>query len=180
MSIKIKKRKLLKKKNEEKELLDGKPEEKEPLNIKTEVRNWLYQHEWDIAATMTFANELSQQSADRAIKRFWKRVDWQLYRNAARKYNKRCERINVREGSEYGTRYHFHSLIKRPKDRYETDDGFCQFLKEQWLIENSNNFIIDFQPLCTGGGWTNYITKAVSHNDCDTIELNSSHISAAN
>jgi len=100
MSIKIKKRKLLKKKNEEKELLDGKPEEKEPLNIKPEVRNWLYQHEWDIAATMTFANELSQQSADRAIKRFWKRVDWQLYRNAARKYNKRCERINVREGSE--------------------------------------------------------------------------------
>ena len=180
MSIKIKKRKLLKKKNEEKELLDGKPEEKEPLNIKTEVRKWLYQHEWDIAATMTFANELSQQSADRAIKRFWKRVDWQLYRNAARKFNKRCERINIIEGSELGARYHFHCLIKRPKDRYETDDAFCQFLKEQWRIDNSNNYIIDFETLENENGWTNYITKRLSRNDCDTIEVYSSHISAAN
>ena len=150
------------------------------MDMKLAARRWLYEHEWDIAATMTFANEITQQQAERTLKRYWNRVDNRLYGNAAKHFNKRCERINIIEGSEFGARYHFHCIVKRPKDRYESDDEFCKFLRQQWRVENSNNYIIDFQSLENEHGWTNYITKRLNRKDCDTIEIYSSHISAAN
>ena len=150
------------------------------MNIKTEVRNWMYQQKWDTEITLTFANDISEQQANKALKRFWNRVDKRLYGNAVRNFNKRCERMNVIEGDGDISRFHFHILAKRPIDRFETIIEYCDFLKSQWLIDNSNNYIVTFSPIREEKEYTNYATKSIKRNHCDTLVLDSSHILAAN
>ena len=51
-------------------------------NIRTELRAWMNQHEWDISATITFADAYSAKQAHQAVFQFWIESDYQLYGNA--------------------------------------------------------------------------------------------------
>jgi hypothetical protein len=149
------------------------------LDIKTEVRHWLKGIDWDTEVTLTFANDISQQQAETALSRFWNRVDGELYANAVKRYGKRCERVCVLEGDGIASRYHIHIAVKCPTDRFETVTGFCDFLRKQWLEDNSNNFMCSFSPIRDRDDYTHYMTKTIRRQHCDTLILDSSHILAA-
>lgn len=149
------------------------------MNIKTEVRHWLKGIDWDTEITLTFANDISQKQAETALRQFWNRVDGELYGNAAKRYGKRCQRVCVLEGDGVAIRYHIHIAAKCPTDRFETVTDYCDFLREQWLADNSNNFMCSFSPIRDRDGYTHYMTKTVRRDHCDTLILDSSHILAA-
>jgi hypothetical protein len=149
------------------------------MNIRIEVRGWVKAVDWDTEGTLTFSNDISQQQAEQALRRFWNRVDTALYGNAAKRYGKRCQRLNVIEGDGIASRYHFHIAAKRPSERFATITAFADFLRKQWLADNPNNFVVSFAPIRDVERYTNYITKNVQRGHCDALILDSSHISAA-
>ena len=149
------------------------------MNIRTEVRGWVKGVNWDTEGTLTFSNDISQKQAEQALGRFWDRVDRHLYGNAAKRFQKRCQRLNVLEGDGVAQRYHFHIAAKRPPDRFATVTSFSDFLRDHWLADNPNNFVVSFGPIRDLERYTNYITKHVRRDNCDTLILDSSHISAA-
>lgn len=149
------------------------------MNIKNALRNWINQTDFDTEATLTFSNDISQQQAETAPRRFWDRVDTALYGNAARRYGKRCQRVCFLEGDGLASRYHFHIAAKRPADRFATVTAFADFLREQWLADNPNNFVVSFAPIRDRERYTNYITKTLQRRNCDAFILHSSHIAAA-
>jgi hypothetical protein len=150
------------------------------LNIRTELRNWACAVDWDVSATLTFADDLTPEKAHDTVKRFWNRVDCELYGNAARRYNKRCERLLFLEGSEHGARYHYHAAVKMPSDRFNDTEEFCQFLRKQWRCECAHNHIVEFKPTTAAKGWVGYITKSVEKGNCDTFDVAASHIAVTN
>jgi hypothetical protein len=147
--------------------------------MRNEVRKWVRTVDWDLEITLTFSNDIRQETAEKALKRFWDRVDKALYGNAASRYNKRCQRLNVMEGDGDCRRYHFHILAKRPDDRFATLTGFSDFLREQWLTDNPNNYVVSFLPIRDKEGYNNYTTKNIQRDNCDALIIHSSHISAA-
>lgn len=150
------------------------------MNIRNELRDWANEIEWDISATLTFADELTPKKAHETVSRFWNKVDCELYGNAARRFNKKCQRLLFLEGSENGTRYHYHAAIKMPVDRYSNIETFCQFLRKQWREECAYNQIVEFKPAPASKGWVRYITKSVEKGNCDTFDVTASHIAVTN
>ena len=144
------------------------------------MRNWLSAIHFDTEGTLTFSNDVSQQQAEKALRLFWNRVDKRLYGNAVKHFNKRCVRVNVIEGDGDISRFHFHILAKKPADRFATVTSFSDFLLEQWLIDNPNNFVVSFSPIRNEKGYTNYTTKKIKRDNCDALIIDSSHITAAN
>ena len=149
------------------------------MDIRTEVRDWLSTVDWDTELTLTFSNAVNQQQAERALQSFWNRVDWKLYGNAVIRFNKRCERANVMQGDGLAVNYHVHVLAKRPQDRFATVTAYCDFLREQWLHVNRNNYAVTIEPIRNKIGYTNYVSRQVQRDNCDALILNSSHIAAS-
>ena len=149
------------------------------LNIKTEVRHWIKQTDYDTEITLTFANDISRSQAETALRQFWNRVDSTLYGNAAKRFGKRCERVCVLEGDGRVSRYHIHCAAKRPIDRFATVPAFCAFLHALWLEDNANNYVVSFAPIRNHDDYTDYMTKTITRDHCDTLILDSSHILAA-
>ena len=147
-------------------------------NMRTEMRRWLKTLDWNVAATFTFADEVSERTAQKIMRKFWVLVDDRLYGNEVKRRKRRCNRINVIEGGANGKRIHFHSAILRPCDRFHSDNQFCHFLTELWKEQFGRHFKIQIVSLYDANGWAQYITKNVSRADCDTIDVYSSHIAA--
>lgn len=149
------------------------------MDIRTEVRDWLSTVDWDTELTLTFSNAVNQQQAERALQSFWNRVDWKLYGNAVKRFNKRCERANVMQGDGLVVNYHVHVLAKRPQDRFATVTAYCDFLREQWLHANRNNYAVTIEPIRNKIGYTNYVSRQVQRDNCEALILNSSRIAAS-
>ena len=75
-------------------------------NMRTEMRRWLKTLDWNVAATFTFADEVSERTAQKIMRKFWVLVDDRLYGNEAKRRKRRCNRINVIEGGANGKRIH--------------------------------------------------------------------------
>ena len=147
-------------------------------DIRKAMRHWLKTEHWDLAATFTFADEVSQPTAQKIIKKYWVIVDNRLYGNEVQRRKRRCNRINIVEGGKYGTRIHIHSAIQRPDDMFQNNNEFCHFLTELWQEHFGRHFKIQISSLYAADGWTRYITKNVGRADCDTVDVYSSHIAA--
>jgi len=147
-------------------------------DMRKEMRLWLKTTHWDLAATFTFADEVSERIAQKMMSKFWVIVDDRLYGNEVKRHKKRCTRINVIEGGNNGKRIHYHSAIQRPYDRYQNNNEYCQFLSSIWRKHFGRHFKIQIVALYDADGWTQYITKNVGRADCDTIDVYSSHIAA--
>ena len=148
------------------------------MDIRTEVRDWLSTVDWDTEITLTFANEVSQQQAERALRHFWNRVDWDLYGHAVRRYKKRCQRMCMMQGDGLATNYHFHVIAKCPKERCQSVEEFCKLLRKHWLYDNSNNFVSTFEAIRNKIGYETYISRQVKADNCDALILHSSHTAA--
>ena len=144
--------------------------------MRKEVRKWLRTIDWDVEITLTFSNDLSRQAVEKALKRFWNRVDSQLYGNAAKRFGRRCQRLNVIEGDGELRRYHLHILAKLPTDRFATITGYSEFLRDQWLLDNPKNFIASFSPIRDREAYSGYATKHVQRDNCDALILDSSFV----
>ena len=150
------------------------------MNIKKEVCAWLKQYDWDVAVTLTFAHEYSEHQALAAARIFWKKVDYRLYKNASKRFNKRCERIMVLEGDGVGQHVHMHGAVVTPSDRFDDDLAFCSFLQKLWLKQNPRSIKVEFKPIWNAEGWSCYVTKQLSRFHCDRFDVHSSHIAAPN
>ena len=148
--------------------------------MRRELYNWFRRYEWDIAATFTFAEEYSERQALAAVKRFWSEVDYGLYRNASRRFNKRCQRVMMLEGDGIGQRHHLHGAIMTPRDEFDTDIQFCSYLEKKWLKLYPDSIRVEFKPTWEADGWSWYVTKKTSRIDCDRFDVHSSHIAAPN
>lgn len=150
------------------------------MNMKQELYSWFRQFHWDIAATLTFADEYSERQALAAVKTFWKEVDYGLYKNASRRFNKHCQRVVMLEGDGIGQHYHFHAAVMTPRDRFADDLQFCAYLERKWLKLNPRSVKVEFKPAWDTDGWSWYVTKKSSRIDCDRFDVHSSHIAAPN
>ena len=148
-------------------------------NIKTELLRWLNTLNWDTELTLTFANDISLRQAEAALHQFWQAVDARLYGKAARRFGKRCQRLNFVEGDGVLSRYHFHIITLCPADRFDEVEDYCGFLRALWLEQNPNNFAVSCAPIRSQQGYARYLTKQVRSDSCDALVLDSSHISAA-
>lgn len=150
------------------------------MNMKKELYDWFRQYDWDIAATFTFADEYSERQALAAAQRFWSEVDYGIYKNASRRYNKRCQRVMMLEGDGVGQHFHLHGAIITPRDRFADDLAFCAYLEKKWLKQNPRSVKVEFKPTWKADGWSWYMTKKASRFDCDRFDVHSSHIAAPN
>lgn len=146
------------------------------MNSRRELRKWLKEHEWNIAGTMTFVDGTTTGDALRQTYNFWNYIDRRLYGNAARRYDKRCERVNIIEGSELGHLLHSHAAIGLCDDRFNETEEFCGFLTRAWKLTRGVNYICEFKIVTDSCGWIDYITKGVGIDNCDTFDVYSSYI----
>ena len=65
--------------------------------MRAKAIDWLDENVWDLGITLTFKHDVSELRADKAIGHMWNRVDRALYGNAAKRYGKQVERVNVFE-----------------------------------------------------------------------------------
>ena len=151
----------------------------ENRNIRTALREWMNQHEWDISATLTFADPYSERQAKTAVQKFWSEVDYYLYGNASRRSNQRCERVMFLEGDGEATHHHYHAAIKCPQAHFEDAEAFCVFLRKRWKKVHLRCVMVEFKPATDSRGWVNYSTKEIGRRECDRMDLDSSHIAAA-
>ena len=150
------------------------------LNIKRALYKWFKQYDWDIAATLTFAKRYNEKQVLAAAKEFWPEVDYGVYSNASRRFNKRCQRVMMLEGDGITQHFHLHGAILTPRDRFEDDLAFCRYLENKWLRINPHCVRVEFKPVWNAEGWSWYVTKKASHFDCDSFDVHSSHIAAPN
>ena len=148
-------------------------------NIRTALREWMNQHEWDISATLTFADPYSERQAKLAVAKFWCEVDYYLYGNAARRSNQRCERVMFLEGDGEIVHHHYHAAIKFPNTQFADVKAFCSFLKKRWRKVHPRCERVEFKPAHDSSGWISYSTKEIGRNECDRMDVDSSHIAAA-
>lgn len=145
-------------------------------NIRTKLREWLNKHEWDVSATFTFADPCSAAQANKAMMKYWREVDYYLYGNASRRKNIKCERVMFLEGDGHAVHHHYHAAIKCPHTHFETIEVFCSFLHRRWLKVHPRNVKVEFKPITNSTGWIRYSTKAIARNECDGMDVYSSHI----
>ena len=148
-------------------------------NIRTALREWMNQHQWDISATLTFADPYSERQAKLAIAKFWCEVDYYLYGNAARRRKLRCERVMFLEGDGEIVHHHYHAAIKCPNVLFDSAEEFSAFLRKRWHKMHPRCERVEFKPAYDSRGWISYLTKEIGRNECDKMDLDSSHIAAA-
>jgi len=147
-------------------------------NIRAALRAWMNQHRWDIAATLTFADAYSAKQAHQAVMKFWNETDYQLYGNASRRRNLKCERVMFLEGDGEIQHHHYHAAIKCPETHGADIQRFCRLLTRRWLKLHPRCQRVEFKPATDSGGWIHYSTKQISRTDCDRMDVYSSHIAA--
>jgi hypothetical protein len=147
-------------------------------NIRAALRAWMNRHQWDIAATLTFADAYSAKQAHQAVMKFWNETDYQLYGNASRRRNLKCERVMFLEGDGEIQHHHYHAAIKCPETHGAEIQRFCGLLTRRWLKLHPRCQRVEFKPVTDSSGWIHYSTKQISRTDCDRMDVYSSHIAA--
>jgi hypothetical protein len=146
------------------------------------ARNWLNGTKWHVAATLTFSSETHEKAAERLLKHFVDEANRLIYKNAKRKNRggKRLELVAIEENNSIETNLHLHLAIKMPKELGDDYELFCKFLAQLWKEHCGKNFIAEFKAIHDSTGWIDYITKGITGNNCDTLNLISSNVAAAN
>jgi len=146
------------------------------------VRGWLNETEWQIATTLTFSNSTHDKAAERLMRHFLGKANNMIFNNAVKKDrgNKRLEVVVIEENNNIGTNFHYHMAMNIPKEFGNEYELFCDFLIALWKENCGNNFIAEFKRASDSTGWIDYITKGIKGDNCDTINLYSSHITAPN
>ena len=150
------------------------------------LRDWLTEKKFDLAATYTFKKAINAAITDKFMSSFYNKIDKNLYGNAAYRYNKRLQRINICETGvrlqksellhqQTDGRLHVHSAIILPEDRFEQLDVFCLYMEKHWYENSHIAGSVKFEKIYSQN-WLHYMTKQISAAECDTILVNSSHI----
>lgn len=149
------------------------------MDMKAELRDWIKEHDWQIAGTLTFTQGTYEQQASRIMRNFWGRANQELYGNQAkpkRGRRKAIENITMWDRNAYGENPHFHLAIKLPQDRYSNVLSFCSTLRRHWLKACGQNYICDFEAIKNETDWINYITRKTGRNNIDNLDTYSSYI----
>ena len=144
--------------------------------MRAEAIEWLDKHVWDLGITLTFKYDVSEHKADRANGQMWNRVDRALYCNAAKRYNKRVERVNVFENNFEKTNLHCHIGAKVPANRAIDAVGLRDLIAGFWKQVGCAGYINDYQFIYNSKGWTEYITKGITATSTDVLNLRTTHL----
>jgi hypothetical protein len=146
------------------------PQKSNPF--KTAVKEWLGEHEWDVAITLTFKKPLTEAEAENIIALFWRRIDRSIFKNAV-KHGKRCERACFVEIGGFGGLAHYHMIARSP-DRMSTE-RYCAFLHEYWKhIKEAGE--VKIVATYDNAGWIDYIAKKVTTFATHNIDVRNTHI----
>lgn len=103
---------------------------------------------------------LTPELLSNELKVFFKRLDWQVYKNASRRRKKRIERFCVIEGGiGTGKRLHVHALVLAPSSKHMDPRKFLGIMKSHWASSRwgmaDDHFDIPESPLAA----VRYLTK---------------------
>ena len=149
-------------------------------------RDWILHYSFDLSATYTFKKPIEAAVADKFMQNYFNKIDRNLYGNAACRYNKRVQRLNVTETGvalqkssllleQTDGRVHVHSSILMPTDRFTDLHEFSNYLEIKWYENSHIAGNVEFKKIYSQN-WLFYMTKKISASDCDSILINSSYI----
>jgi len=145
--------------------------------MRQQLADHLEQIDWDVAATLTFRDDIDEKTARKILFKFWHRIDRHIYKNAASRNNKRVARVNFVEGDDY-KRYHVHLLAKSPRSL--SCQKFVMLLELFWAemphTGFQNEYIDKDDPRFDARGWTLYSSKSFSAYDTDAWDTASTHL----
>jgi hypothetical protein len=134
---------------------------------------WASKSDWDVAATFTFPAYVTESQARKIFKHFWNKIDKRIYGNAARKHNKRVQRLSFIEGIENGN-VHYHVIAKTP-DRFDYK-MFRQILLLQFEELSGAGSHNEVKRTTDENGWLGYISKGIKTFSADALDVFTSHI----
>ena len=146
--------------------------------------SWLSAHDWDIALTLNFKPDIRKETARKAARHYWQKLDCWLYgSNAVQRNNTRLPRVCFLEGEDQGRNWHIHSAIKAPapdaiKPKIAGEDfklGMCAALTKRWEETFEAGRFSKAELIYDCAGWVRYISKDVNIDDCEFC-LTTSHI----
>ncbi|MCJ8293333.1 MAG: hypothetical protein MJK15_02910 [Colwellia sp.] len=85
--------------------------------------------------------------------------------------------ISIVEGDGFITRFHYHFILHKPDN--VSHDEFATRVKWCWYKATDkmgSMLISDFKPIYDSAGLINYLTKEVTTNDIDALNLSATHI----
>lgn len=95
-----------------------------------------------------------------ALESYFKRIDWQVYKNASRRGKKAVERFCVVEGGSYtGKRIHLHLLVLAPPRRYMEPMEFVRGMLDTWRSSPWGMENVHWSHAYDPAGATRYLLK---------------------
>ncbi|OEJ67513.1 rolling circle replication-associated protein [Magnetovibrio blakemorei] len=135
--------------------------------------DWLGEHDWDMAGTFTFRQNVSEQQARKLFRHFWNRVDRAVYGKAAQRHGKRCERVCFIEGTDTGN-IHWHIIAKANERRDYR--WLRQIMLMTWEDINFTGTQNEIRRTYDNEGWASYISKRIKTFDADAWDVGTTHI----
>lgn len=147
------------------------------MYLKGELRYWFTEYNWNVCATLTFADNTSNQRRERLLNLFLNKLDRKLHGNWVRKENRKCSRIVFAENNFLGTHLHYHLALIIPNNYKGNIIKFCRELMRLWRSICGRSKIAEFKPIDDSMGWIDYITKDTMADNCDNWIIQSSVLS---
>ena len=140
--------------------------------------------DFNYAATLTTQNDIKNiESLKKNGQRFLRRYNNELgFRNYKRKVKydptQQAPMVAVIEGNgkkgQNGKKYHYHLALHKPDNL--SDAEFEVIVKKCWRESNDGNvYKSDVRPMYDFG-WIEYITKDITRNNTDALDIERTHI----
>jgi hypothetical protein len=155
-------------------------DEQPKATTKQATRDWArgLQNELCVAVTLTlkqswevktdkgvFIQRINRQECVRVARHFKRKLEHEIFGNAARRYNKRLKWLTVLEGERTNKNLHLHIATNMPKHiKWNEIDGLVTKAK-CYVKELDTQHKVDI----TDSGWVDYITKEVGAKDTDNV-----------
>ena len=122
---------------------------------------------------------LTAETLENELKVFFRRIDWQLFKNASKRHGKCIERFCTIEGGGYtGKRIHVHALVLGPPVQQMHPTRFIRALKSHWVSSPWGRRDVLFDLPASPLAAARYITKtgldavAWSSTELDSVRAN--------
>jgi hypothetical protein len=135
--------------------------------------DWIAGKDWDLACTLTFRENVSEQQARKIFRHFWNRVDKAVYGKAAQRHKKRCNRVCFMEGVGTGN-IHWHVIARSTarRDLRWLRQIMLIVWEDLWTTGTHNKI----EGTYNNEGWAGYISKGVKNMNADAWDVETTHV----
>ena len=113
-------------------------------------------------------DDLTVYSANANMRHFIRRVNCELFGNAAKRYGKSIAIVSSLEGVLTGKNLHYHCAIGNLPDRL-CERAIEGSIRGAWLQTNFGNRQMHIERMQTNG-WLNYMVKDIGRQNCEVLD----------